>query len=109
MKRQYIHEELNKEIQSISGWYELQKEDRIEYDGKEFIYLVGSGVVDSSCCGVGGCIYAVVPGSIVSWKSGTNEDGLFISEVEPVADEKVKDDLRKILFQKEGVNQIQFW
>ena len=109
MKKQYIHEELNQEIQSISGWYELQKEDRIECDGKEFIYLVGTGVVDSSCCGVGGCIYAVVPGSIVSWKSETNDDGLFISEVETVADEKVKDDLRKILFQKEGVSQIQFW
>jgi len=109
MKRQYTHEELNQEIHSISGWYEMQKEDRIEYDGKEFIYLVGAGVVDSSCCGVGGCLYAVVPGSIVSWKSGTNEDGLFISEVESVADEEVKDNLRKILFQKEGVNQIQFW
>jgi len=108
MTRKYTHE-LNQEVQTISGWYKLYKEERIGLMGKEFLYLVGDGVVESSCCGIWGCHYAVVPGSIVSWKSGTNEEGLFTSVVEPIEDEKVQEQLRKILSEKEGVSQVQFW
>lgn len=108
MNKKYTHE-LNKEIKSISGWYELHKEGRIDHGGKEFLYVVGDAVVDSSCCGIGGCRYAVVPGSIVSWKSETNDDGLLTSVVEPVRDKNVKDQLREILIKKEDVSQVQFW
>ena len=108
MKRRYTHE-LNKEVQSISGWYKLHKEERITYKGKDYLYLVGDGVVESSCCGIGGCCYAVVPGSVVSWKSGTNDGGLVTSVVEPVMDKDLQDELREILSKKEGVSQVQFW
>lgn len=108
MVKLYTHE-LNKEVQSISGWYMLYKEGRIAHKGKEYLYLVGNGVVESSCCGVGGCRYAVIPGSIVGWKSGTNEDGLLTSVVEPVTDNKLKEELRDILLRREEVNQVQFW
>ena len=64
MTREYTHE-LNREVQSISGWYKLYKEEKIELMGKEVLYVVGDGVVESSCCGTGGCCYAVVPGFIV--------------------------------------------
>jgi hypothetical protein len=108
MTRTYTHE-LNQEVQTISGWYELHKEERIELMGKGSLYVVGHAVVDSSCCGIGGCHYAVVPGSIVSWKSGTNEAGLFTSVVEPIRDEEVQEELHKILTEKEGVSQVLFW
>jgi len=108
MPKKYTHE-LNKEIRTISGWYRLYKEQRIKHKGTEFLYLVGHGVVESSCCGVGGCRYAVVLGSVVSWKSGTNEEGLFTSVVEPIRDARVRGDLLKILSKKEGVSQVQFW
>jgi hypothetical protein len=45
----------------------------------------------------------------VSWKSETNEEGLFTSVVEPIRDEKLQAELRKILSKKEGVSQVQFW
>jgi hypothetical protein len=108
MTKQYVHE-LNKEVRSIAGWYELCKEERIGHRGKEFLYLVGNGVVDSSCCGVGGCRYAIVPGSVVSWKSETNEEGLTTSVVEPVRDEGLRNELREIVSKREGVTQVQFW
>jgi hypothetical protein len=108
MTKKYAHE-LNKEVHSISGWYEMHKEEKIDHLGKEYLYIVGTGMVDSSCCGTMGCQYAVVPGSIVNWKSETNEDGTVFSEVEPVTDQKVKDELRKILMGKEPINQVQFW
>ena len=108
MTRTCTHE-LNKEVQSISGWYKLYKEERITYKGKEFLYFVGDGAVESSCCGAGGCHYAVVPGSVVKWKSETNADGLFTSLVEPVTNKELQNQLRKILIKNEGVNQVQFW
>jgi len=108
MPRKYTHE-LNKEVQSISGWYRLYKEGRIGHKGREFLYLVGDGVVESSCCGSGGCRYAVVPGFIVSWKSGTNGEGLFISVIEPIRDARVREDIKIILSKKEGISQVQFW
>jgi hypothetical protein len=93
MTRTFTHN-LMKEVQSISGWYQLDKEEKLEHGGKEYLYLVGNGVVDSSCCGVGGCFYAVVPGAILSWKSDTNEEGVETSELEPVADEETRAALR---------------
>jgi hypothetical protein len=108
MTRTFSHQ-LNKEVQSISGWYTLYKEERIAPRDIEYLYLVGDWVVESSCCGVGGCRYAVVPGSIVNWKSGTNGEGFFTSVVEPIKDEKVQGELREIISKKEQVSQVQFW
>ena len=109
MIKKFPHE-LNKEVNSIAGWYELDKEKKISHNGKEYLYLVGSGFIDSSCCGEMGCQFAVVPGSIVSWKSETNDDGLITSDIELVTDQKTKDELRKILMEKEEtINQVNFW
>jgi hypothetical protein len=108
MSMTYTHE-LNKEVLSISGWYELEKEERITHQGREILYVVGNAVVDSSCCGSGGCRYAVVPGYVLSWKSGTNENGLSTSQVEPVRAPEVQSEIRDLLEGREGVTQVQFW
>jgi len=108
MPKKYTHE-LNNEVKSISGWYKLHKEGKIDHGEKKYLYAVGDAVVDSSCCGMGGCRYAVVPGAIVSWKSGTNEKGLSTSIVEPVADENLKKELSQRLSKMEDVTQVQFW
>ena len=51
--REYTHIELNVEVQSIGGHYILDKEVRMPYRGEEVLYVVGTGVVDTSCCGMG--------------------------------------------------------
>ena len=108
MIKEYTHD-LEKEVLSISGRYELEKEERFKYNEREILYVIGNAVVDSSCCGYGGCRYAVVPGFILKWKSKTNKDGFHISEVEPITEQMLKADLRKTLEKKEWVNQVQFW
>ena len=108
MERIYTHE-LNREVQSVSGWYRLTKEQRIDVQGRKLLYVVGDAAIDSSCCGVGGCHYAVVPGYILQWKQSSNEAGYQTTLVEPVRDEKIKDQLREMLFKEEGVSQVQFW
>lgn len=108
MVKTYTHA-LGEEIHSISGWYELEREVRIEHSGREILYVVGQGVVDSSCCGMGGCRYAIVPGFIVRWKTGTDEDGSTTSTVEPITDQSLRDKIKRLVEQREGVSQVQFW
>lgn len=106
--KDYTHE-LNKEIRSISGGYELEKEARIEMDGREVLVAVGNGVVDSSCCGVWGCRFALVPGYVIDWKSRAGPEGLPVSRVEPIQDDKTKEKMSKLLEVKECVSQVIFW
>jgi hypothetical protein len=104
----YTHQ-LNKEILSISGRYDLEKEEKIEYNGRALLYVVGQYVMDSSCCGYGGGRYVVIPGFILNWKSGINKDGIPTSVIETIQDEETKKDLVKLIREKENVSQVQFW
>ncbi|MBW1910534.1 MAG: hypothetical protein JRJ11_13500 [Deltaproteobacteria bacterium] len=108
MTKEYPHE-IKREFQSISGKYILEKEERIEVDGKVVLYAVGNAIVDSSCCGVGGCRYALVPGYVQRFKTRKNERGLWVSEVEPIVDGKSRREITQLLKQKEWVTQVQFW
>ncbi len=106
--RDYSHE-LNTEIRSISGGYLLEEEGRIEIEGREVLYAVGNAAVDSSCCGVYGCRFAVVPGYVVRWKFTTNKAGIFITRVEPVTDSPAKKEIEEILRKMKMVAQVVFW
>ncbi len=108
MKRGYVHQELNREITAIGGRYALVKEVRLPFRGREVLYLVGYGVVDTSCCGTGGCAYALVEGFILEWKSKTNEDGLAVSQVEPIRDEAIQKEVRRLIEEREVVQQVRF-
>ncbi len=107
MTKTYAHE-LNIEIRSISGWYMMEKEERLSHGGREYLVAVGQGVVETSCCGIGGCRYALVPGAVVNWKSGVDDEGTPVSEVEPVTDPEIQDELRRIILEKEDVSQVNF-
>ena len=107
MIREYTHE-LNREVRSISGGYELEKEEKFEIHGKEVLYVVGNAIVDSSCCGVGGCRYALVPGYVRQFKTRQDEQGLWISEVEPIIDRATRQEITRVLKEKEIVQQVQF-
>ena len=108
MIKVYTHE-LKKEVRSISGGYTLEREERINVDGKTVLYVVGNALADSSCCGFWGCHYALVPGYVANWKHTKNEEGIPISTVEVIADEEVRRQITKLLEEKEGVSQVRFW
>ena len=108
MIKNYTHA-LNEEVASISGRYEIVKEERMKCRDRELLYLVGSATVDNACCGTGQCHYAVVPGFIVRWKRGTDETGLPVSEIEPIVDETERHKIRKAIEKIESVNQVEFW
>ncbi|SHL22922.1 hypothetical protein SAMN02745216_04855 [Desulfatibacillum alkenivorans DSM 16219] len=108
MAKPYIHIPLDEENRSISGYFTLEREVRLPYEGKEVLYTVGTGVVDSSCCGFGGCAYAMVPGFVVTWKEKKDLENRDISMVEPISDQESQKQLSKIIRKKEGVTQVNF-
>ncbi|MCD4717704.1 MAG: hypothetical protein K8R45_13315 [Desulfobacterales bacterium] len=109
MTKEYTHVGLNEEIESISGYYMLEMEDVLKHNERDVLYLIGHGVIDSSCCGVGGCRYALVPGYILGWKNKKDDAGNPVSEVEPISDDKSKAEIQSMIMEKEPINQIQFY
>ena len=104
----FIHPVLDKAVRTISGHYILSQEKRLSYNGRQVLYLIGCAVVDASCCGPGGCTYALVPGYIKEWKYKAGRDDLFVSRVEPIRDADVQSEIRRLIMKKEPVQQVNF-
>ena len=105
---EYVHRELNQEITAIGGHYVLVKEARLPYHGREVLYLVGYAAFDTSCCGPGGCAYALVPGFVASWQSSQTEEGLPISQLEPIENAETQNDIRRLIERLETIQQVNF-
>jgi len=88
MTKDYVHPRLNEEVTAIGGHYVSERDERIKIDGREVLYILGYSVMDTSCCGVGGGRFAVVPGWLVRYKYRTDDAGLPVSEVSPVEEER---------------------
>lgn len=108
MSREFVHPLIGEAQEAISGHYKLIKEDRLPFAGGEVLYLLGYGVLDTSCCGEGGISYALVPGLIVRWKHRVQEDGLAVSEIEPITDPKQRQEIEATIKKTTGVIQVQF-
>jgi hypothetical protein len=107
--RRYTHEPLGKEIEALAGHYVIQAEDRVPFEGREVLVATGYMVLDNSCCGIGGCGFALVPGYVLRWKEAKNESDEPISEVEPLREEREREALSKLILESEGVHQVSFW
>jgi len=95
MVKDYTHPNLNEEVTAVAGRYVHEKEDTVTFDGKEILYIRGYAVVDTSCCGMSGGRFAIVPGYIVKYRYRTDEAERFVSLVEPV--EEAQDTRREII------------
>lgn len=104
----FIHPELNTQVDAIGGRYILTEEFCISMDGEELLYFTGVAIVDRSCCGVGGCAYALVPGFIVKWHYKTGDTGRPVSRVRPVDDEAIRERVSALIHRNHTVQQITF-
>lgn len=107
MARTFTHDLAG--AQAIGGSFELHEELRLTVAGREALVLLGAALVDTACCGVGGCRYAVVPGWILRYRAETDADGVDVSEVEPVVGETEKRLVRQALTAREHLDQVVFW
>jgi len=106
--RDYIHAELGKEVNALSGYYTAVDEKKVPYNGREALCFIGEYVTEGFCCGKSESRYAQVAGYIVNWKSKNDKNGTPISEVEPITDEKARRDLTDIIKRSEFVRIIEF-
>ena len=105
----YTHTPLGEEVRSVAGCYVMEEETRFPFQGRELLLVRGTMSVDSSCCGTGGCGFVLIPGYVLRWKSSSNEKGEPVSEVEPVRDPETREALKKIVLDREQVQQVNFW
>jgi hypothetical protein len=105
---EYVHQELNQEIVAIGGYYLLVQESWLPFQGRALLYLIGHAAFETTCCGTGGCAYALVPGFVLEWKHRRNQEGLAISQVEPIEDSDTQQRVRQALKDKEPVHQVLF-
>ena len=104
----FIHPVLNRAVRTISGHYILSQEKRLSYNGRHVLYFIGCAVVDTSCCGPGGCSYALVPGYIKEWKYKTGDGDLSVSRLAPIRDADDQSEIRRMIMKKESVQQVDF-
>ncbi|MBW1880510.1 MAG: hypothetical protein JRJ84_19310 [Deltaproteobacteria bacterium] len=109
MTRRYVHAPLGEEVRAIGGGYTLLKELRLALNGREVLAIIGVGTFDTSCCGTGGCAYALVPGVVLAWKDSAGSDGTPATLVEPVTDPEVRKQLARRLQKDEHVQDVRFW
>jgi len=104
----FSHPELNEQVTAIGGSYLLFKEIRLPFDGEELLYLIGAAIFDTTCCGTGGCAYALVPGFVRQWKYKVDENGRPVSQVSPVAGDRLREQIKAFIFKRESVHQMDF-
>ncbi|MFC1859240.1 hypothetical protein ACFL9U_14620 [Thermodesulfobacteriota bacterium] len=104
----YAHPQLDQEVTAIGGHYVLTKEMRIPFRNREVLYFIGHAAFDTTCCGAGGCSYALVPGIVVEWKYKTSPDARAVSLVKPIRDPSDREEIRRLVEEKEIIQQINF-
>lgn len=105
----FQHPKLGEEMEAISGHYSIEKEDLFTYKGREVLYYTGYSVVDTSCCGPGGCGFAFVVGYVIDLKNDKNENGVETSDIEPISDTEQRQEIRRLLTKQLHVQQVNFW
>ena len=111
MASQYIHLPLGEPVEFLSASYWVSQEDKIPYKDEEVLCIVRE-TSPISCCD-GGCspgfTSILIPGFIKKFKYARGEDGLFVSEVEPVENGNVMEEIRKIVLKKYQSSQVEFF
>jgi len=105
----FIHPELHQRVEFFGGGYMFVEEGRLNYRGKEVLYLKGIAEIETSCCGAGGGGFIKVPGYIHSWKKAKSEMGQPVSEVESIEAPDQQKEIEEILSEDHpGFTQIEF-
>jgi len=111
----YTHLPLGTEVESFAGYYRPEKEVRLEYNGREVLYVVGYVAVEATCGPAGGDAcraasyrYAMVQGYLLEWQNETNESNLPVSAIEQISDQDTVNRIKQIILDKEHVSQVQF-
>lgn len=110
MASQYTHLPLGECVEFLSASYWISQEDKVPYKGKEVLCIVRETSPISCCdgCRSPGFMSILIPGFVTRFKYKKRKDGLFVSEVEPIEDEKVIEKIRRVVQEKYKLQQVEF-
>lgn len=102
------HPVLHAEITAIGGYYLFSKEGTLWFQDRKVLYWVGCAVLSNTCCGMGGVSYVKVQGFVQRHRYKQRPSGEPVSLVEPIANPRHREEIRKMLVQKEKIHQVEF-
>ncbi len=102
------HPRLGEEVRSIAGYYVLNREEVLPHKGRELLYWVGYGILDTSCCGVTGCGFALVGGYLRERGKEVLPQGEVVSTVEEVLPVE-REEVAALIRRRESLVQVNFW
>jgi len=105
----FIHPELNDPVTAIGGTYVITGEQKVEYQGERVLVFSGHAVFDTTCCGAGGCAYALVPGFVDSYRCGKDDAGRWLSRVRPIEGAQIRKTVTAIICAQTNAHQVQFY
>ncbi len=106
--KEFVHPQLNREVDAVSGHYVLTEERRLTLDEGQVLYFLGCATIDTACCGPGGCGYALVAGWIVEYAGRRAEDGRPVSRILVIEDPGLQAEIRRRILALEHVFQVLF-
>lgn len=104
----FTHPALNEPVSAIGGQYVFTRQQRIGVNGGEVLCYSGYFVLDQSCCGAGGCAYALVAGFVEDWNYAAAADGRPVSRVRPVADKIMQKRIEALIRKTDPYIQVSF-
>ncbi len=104
----FTHPELNEPVTAIGGTYVLTSEHKIGYQGEQLLVFSGHAVFDTTCCGAGGCAYALVPGFVGSYRCGKDDAGRWLSMVRPIESAQIRKTVTAVIRAQTNAHQVQF-
>ncbi len=104
----FTHPVLNDPVTAIGGTYVLTGEQKIGYQGEQLLVFTGHAVFDTSCCGAGGCAYALVPGFVESYRCGKDDAGRWLSRVRLIEGAQLRKTVTAAIRAQTNAHQVQF-
>ncbi|OFW57386.1 MAG: hypothetical protein A2W01_07045 [Candidatus Solincola sediminis] len=106
---EYVHQQIGEEIRSMAGYYMVLEERVLEYKGRTVLHLIEAAAADTSCCGGAGLGFIMVPGYINALRTCQNEEGLWLSDVDPIKDEEERREITALIKAgNPGFQQVNF-
>ncbi len=111
MLEDYAHLPLNEEIEYSTGSIWKSEEETMTYGEEEVLYFVGNTSAMGGCCA--GYYpphkYIMIPGYLKNWQCKTNDQGLPVSEIEPIRDDTIRKELLLLFRDKFKIDEVVIW
>jgi hypothetical protein len=106
--QEYLHRELGEATTAIGGHYALLKEEMLDFQGRQVLYLTGYALMDTTCCGAAGCGYAHVQGFVEAWRYRNGADGSLRTRLSLIEASSERKQIARLIREKEAVQQVMF-